>query len=138
MHLYSAARAPDTATCDYHLEKIKGLDAVAGQELADIPRNTWAMSATRGNTVWNQVTSYMSESTNNYVGAEVSSSMCLRPFVGVAAIVYRLPVPSCCKLWDTSDYSCFFSVVLYLVNLPPLEVRFPSSKRLSLSYALYL
>ena len=92
MHLYSATRA-----LDYHLENIKGLDAVAGQKLADIPRNTWAMSATRGNTVWNQVTSYMSESTNSYIGAEVSSSMCLRTFVGGAAMVYQLLVPSCCK-----------------------------------------
>lgn len=63
MHLYSAAREPDQATCEEHLEKIKALNATAGQKFAGIPRNTWAMYATRPNVVWDQVTSNMSETT---------------------------------------------------------------------------
>lgn len=47
---------------------------VAGKKMADAPRQEWAMYATRGNIVWDQVTSNMSESTNNLMGAEMSST----------------------------------------------------------------
>lgn len=32
MHFYAAARAPDKGTCESYLEKIKGLNARAGQK----------------------------------------------------------------------------------------------------------
>lgn len=51
MHFFEAARAPDKATCEYHLDQVKRLNATAGQKMANIPRETWAMYATRGNVV---------------------------------------------------------------------------------------
>ncbi|CAN0437583.1 unnamed protein product, partial [Hapterophycus canaliculatus] len=67
MAFYSAARAPDQAICELYLDKVKALNAVAGQKIAAIPQNTWAMYATRGNVVWDQVTSNISETTNHMI-----------------------------------------------------------------------
>ena len=72
MSLYSAARAPDQAACEFYLNKVTGLNAVAGQKIADIPHHTWAMYATQGNAVWDQVTSNISETTNHMITADVS------------------------------------------------------------------
>lgn len=73
MALYEAARAPDKARCDENLDVIKGLNAAAWQKMSAVPRKSWAMYATRGNVVWDQVTSNPSESTNHMMGAEVSN-----------------------------------------------------------------
>lgn len=72
MLFYEAARAPDKATCEENLNKIKDLNPVAGKKISDAPRHEWAMYATRGNTVGDQVTSNISESTNAMMGADVS------------------------------------------------------------------
>ena len=74
LYFYAAARATDKRTCESYLDKIKKLNPVAGKKMADAPRHEWAIYATRGNVVWDQVTSNMSESTNNLMGAEVSST----------------------------------------------------------------
>ena len=81
---YSAARAPDQATCEFYLNKFTALNAVAGQKIADIPRHTWAMYATRGNVVWDQVTSNISETTNHMITADVSQhvGMCVWDSIG--------------------------------------------------------
>lgn len=106
MHFYAAARAPDKATCDYHLKKIEELNPVAAQKMMAVPRDTWAMHGTRGNVVWDQVTSNMSESTNHAMGAEVSCTYA--PSVFFAAWTYmgfRLPshIVKCCFLLGLVD-----------------------------------
>lgn len=110
MEFYSAARAPDQATCEFHLNKVKALNAVAGQKIAEIPRHTWAMYATRGNVVWDQVTSNISETTNHMITADVSQHVSLGFYWGVGgvAIRYRLPVRPSCSLWMTSGSRSFY------------------------------
>ena len=77
-------KAPDQATCEFYLNKFTALNAVAGQKIADIPRHTWAMCATRGNVVWDQVTSNISETTNHMITAYVSQhvGMCVWDSIG--------------------------------------------------------
>ena len=72
---YQAARAVNKASCEFWVNKIKGLNAAAGQKLADTPHNTWVMYASRGNCVWDQVTSNISETTNSMIGAEASAKL---------------------------------------------------------------
>lgn len=81
MHFYQAARAPDKATCENHLNKIKDLNSAAYDKLVAAPRDKWAMYATRGNAVWDQVNSNMAESLNSAMGSEVNIRMRVRLFL---------------------------------------------------------
>lgn len=78
--MYEAAKAPHKAGCEQQLQKIKELNKVAGDKIASIPRDTWAMYATRDNKVWDQTTSNMSESTNHAIGEQVRA-ICLLALV---------------------------------------------------------
>jgi len=71
MFFYEAARAPDKASCEAHIEEIAKLNAAAGRFIRNAARHEWAMYATRGNVVLDQVTSNMSESVNSMMGEEV-------------------------------------------------------------------
>lgn len=71
MSFYEAARAPDKASCEAHIEEIAKLNAAAGRFIRNAARHEWAMYATRGNVVLDQVTSNMSESVNSMMGEEV-------------------------------------------------------------------
>lgn len=71
MFFYEAARAPDQASCEHYIGRIRALNSAAGKKIAEAPRHEWAMYATRGNTVWDQVTSNASETTNSMMGEQV-------------------------------------------------------------------
>lgn len=92
MHFYQAARVPDKTTCEHHLDKIEELNPGAAQKMKAVPRETWAMYATRGNVVWDQVTSNMAESTNHAMGAEVSCTYAPSLFF-VAVDMHGHPAP---------------------------------------------
>eukprot|EP00903_Cladosiphon_okamuranus_P006800 g6628.t1 len=68
MFFYEAARAPDKASCEAYIDKIAALNDKAGKNIREARRDDWAMYATRGNVVQDQVTSNMSESANNMIG----------------------------------------------------------------------
>ncbi|CAB1114452.1 unnamed protein product [Ectocarpus sp. CCAP 1310/34] len=68
--MYEAARATDKATCEANIDKIAALNPAAGEYIRLQPRHEWAMYATRGNVVQDQVTSNMSETANNMIGPD--------------------------------------------------------------------
>lgn len=80
MHYFEAARAPDKTTCENNIEKIAALNPVASEYIRDQPRHDWAMYATAGNVVQDQVTSNMSETANSIMGAEVRLLRLIRPY----------------------------------------------------------
>ncbi|CAB1098767.1 unnamed protein product [Ectocarpus sp. CCAP 1310/34] len=71
--MYEAARATDKATCEVNIDKIAALDPAAGKYIRLQTRHEWAMYATRGNVVQDQVTSNMSETANNMMGPDTRS-----------------------------------------------------------------
>lgn len=112
MYFYQAAKAPDKATCEFYLEKIKVLNPAAGKSIAEAPREKWAMYATRGNVVWDDVTSNASESTNSAMGAEVSRSCSSGLFCVAWTYMVGLPapIPPCfavfCQICQRYFFSC--------------------------------
>ena len=96
MYFYQAARAPDKCTGECNLDKIKELNPADYAKLAGVPRDKWAMYATRGNVVWDQVNSNTAESLNSAMGMEVSSRMRSRLFSRLLVVAWscrslRLP-----------------------------------------------
>lgn len=106
MYFYEAARAPDKTSCEAYIDKIAGLNSAAGKYIREAPRHDWAMYATRGNVVQDQVTSNVSETANSMMGSEVRLLCRARPTIflfslfGVLRVVlaswrFWLPVPRC-------------------------------------------
>lgn len=79
MYFYEAARATDKASCEMYIDKISDLNSSAGKYIREAPRHEWAIYATRGNLVQDQITSNMSESANSMMGQEVRLLCRLRP-----------------------------------------------------------